>query len=76
MLAKIYKCPFVELSAMLTANLDTLWREVLRKLHKYLQVMQIIWVWVFRSKLLVERLRSVRKGSDHFEGLIGKDLII
>ena len=37
MLAKIYKCPFVEMSALLSANVDILWREVLRKLHKYLQ---------------------------------------
>ncbi|KAL3104829.1 hypothetical protein niasHT_024028 [Heterodera trifolii] len=37
MLAKIYKCPFVEVSAMLSANMDTLWSEVLRKLQKSLQ---------------------------------------
>uniref|UniRef100_A0A1I8BIZ7 DHC_N1 domain-containing protein n=1 Tax=Meloidogyne hapla TaxID=6305 RepID=A0A1I8BIZ7_MELHA len=35
MLAKIYKCPFVEMSSLLSANVDILWNEVIRKLYKY-----------------------------------------
>jgi len=38
MLAKIYKCPFVEMSAQLSANVDILWNEVIRKLYKYERV--------------------------------------
>jgi len=38
MLAKIYKCPFVEMSALLSANVDILWNEVIRKLYKYERV--------------------------------------
>uniref|UniRef100_A0A914HJB8 Uncharacterized protein n=1 Tax=Globodera rostochiensis TaxID=31243 RepID=A0A914HJB8_GLORO len=49
MLAKIYKCPFVELSAMLSANMDTLWSEVLRKLQKYLQT---------RERLMLQQRRD------------------
>uniref|UniRef100_A0A183C229 Septin-type G domain-containing protein n=1 Tax=Globodera pallida TaxID=36090 RepID=A0A183C229_GLOPA len=49
MLAKIYKCPFVELSAMLSANMDTLGSEVLRKLQKYLQT---------RERLMLQQRRD------------------
>ena len=35
MLAKIYKCPFVECSATLSMNIDVLWKETLRKLQKH-----------------------------------------
>src|SRR4051794_1586250 len=33
MLSKIYKCPFVECSSLLSMNIDQLWRETLKK-HK------------------------------------------
>ena len=56
MLAKIYKCPFVEISALLGANVDTLWREVVRKLFKYMQA---------RDRLLQQQQRQDSEGSDN-----------
>lgn len=34
MLSKIYKCSFVEISTLLSMNVDGLWRETLKKLQK------------------------------------------
>ncbi|KAK0395637.1 hypothetical protein QR680_001368 [Steinernema hermaphroditum] len=34
MLSKIYKCTFIETSALLTANVDMLWSETLRKMQR------------------------------------------
>uniref|UniRef100_A0A1I7YF46 GTP-binding protein GEM n=1 Tax=Steinernema glaseri TaxID=37863 RepID=A0A1I7YF46_9BILA len=34
MLSKIYKCAFIEASAQLTVNVDTLWSEILRKMQR------------------------------------------
>lgn len=34
MLSKIYKCSFVEVSALLSMNVDELWRETLKKIQK------------------------------------------
>uniref|UniRef100_A0A915CTQ6 Uncharacterized protein n=1 Tax=Ditylenchus dipsaci TaxID=166011 RepID=A0A915CTQ6_9BILA len=35
MLSKIYKCPFVEISALLSMNIESLWNETLKKLQKH-----------------------------------------
>lgn len=35
MLAKIYKCAFVEVSALLSVNMESVWQETLKKLQKY-----------------------------------------
>uniref|UniRef100_A0A7E4V5A1 Ras-related and estrogen-regulated growth inhibitor n=1 Tax=Panagrellus redivivus TaxID=6233 RepID=A0A7E4V5A1_PANRE len=36
MLAKIYKSDFVEISALLTMNMEILWKDVVRKLQQYI----------------------------------------
>uniref|UniRef100_A0A915M516 Uncharacterized protein n=1 Tax=Meloidogyne javanica TaxID=6303 RepID=A0A915M516_MELJA len=52
MLAKIYKCPFVEMSALLSANVDILWNEVIRKLYKYERIV---------DNLIVEKQQNQQK---------------
>lgn len=34
MLSKVYKCPFIEVSGLLSMNIETLWLEMLCKLQK------------------------------------------
>lgn len=34
MLSKVYKCPFIEVSSLLSMNIETLWLETLCKIQK------------------------------------------
>jgi hypothetical protein len=71
MLAKIYKCPFVEISALLGANVDTLWREVVRKLFKYMQAS------IFNSKAFIDFIfRPATDCSNSSKGRTARDRTI
>ena len=35
MLAKIYKCGFVEVSVLLTMNMDSIWKEIIRRIQHF-----------------------------------------